>query len=266
MSLRRSFTGCAASTTIADAYLRNARACYEQWGAVGKVNQIDGRFPHLPKRANALSSGHRHRHALDQMDCRAVMRASQALSSEMNLPSLIETLLRLALEHAGAQRGLLILLHDGEPLCRGGGHHRVGQLEVTIRQERIKSSDLPQSVLHYVLRTQERVLQDDASADNLYSKDEYLRDESPKIFPVPSDCQTNQGDRCALSGKQPAPDAFTSDGSRCSSCWLHKPPFRWRTPPLYRSATPSWAAAASPCIRLDAQTRWDTRFRESSLA
>ena len=36
-------------------------------------------------------------------------------------------------------------------------------------------SDLPQSALHYVIRTQESLLLDDASADNVYSKDEYVR-------------------------------------------------------------------------------------------
>jgi PAS domain S-box-containing protein len=36
-------------------------------------------------------------------------------------------------------------------------------------------SDLPQSALHYVIRTQESVLLDDASSDNVYSKDEYVR-------------------------------------------------------------------------------------------
>ena len=41
--------------------------------------------------------------------------ASQALSSEMVLPRLIEKLLRIAVEHAGAGRGLLILFRGGEP-------------------------------------------------------------------------------------------------------------------------------------------------------
>jgi PAS domain S-box-containing protein len=36
-------------------------------------------------------------------------------------------------------------------------------------------SDLPQSALHYVVRTKERVLLDDASSDRVYSKDEYVR-------------------------------------------------------------------------------------------
>jgi predicted ATPase len=33
--------------TISDAYLRNARSCYERWGAVGKVNQFDQLYPRL---------------------------------------------------------------------------------------------------------------------------------------------------------------------------------------------------------------------------
>ncbi len=36
-------------------------------------------------------------------------------------------------------------------------------------------SDLPQSALHYVVRTQESVLLDDASTDKVYSQDEYVR-------------------------------------------------------------------------------------------
>jgi len=33
--------------TIAHAYLRNARNCYDRWGALGKVKQLDARYPHL---------------------------------------------------------------------------------------------------------------------------------------------------------------------------------------------------------------------------
>jgi PAS domain S-box-containing protein len=38
----------------------------------------------------------------------------------------------------------------------------------------VTPSDLPQSALHYVIRAQESVLLDDALADSLYSKDEYI--------------------------------------------------------------------------------------------
>ena len=33
--------------TIAHTYLRNARNCYERWGALGKVKQLDERYPRL---------------------------------------------------------------------------------------------------------------------------------------------------------------------------------------------------------------------------
>jgi len=41
------------------------------------------------------------------------------------------------------------------------------------------ASDLPKSALHYVIRTQERVVLDDASVRNSYSDDEYLEERKP---------------------------------------------------------------------------------------
>ena len=52
------------------------------------------------------------------------------------------------------------------------GHERVA---VTVRRTAVTPSDLPQSALHYVIRTRQHVLLDDASVGNLYSEDEYLR-------------------------------------------------------------------------------------------
>jgi GAF domain-containing protein len=53
-------------------------------------------------------------------------------------------------------------------------HQSPGKVEVVVRQEAVTPSDLPQSALHYVIRTQESALLDDASADNVYSNDEYV--------------------------------------------------------------------------------------------
>ena len=166
--------------TTADSYLRNARACYEQWGARGKVNQIDARFPHLRTGLASPVPVDRIDTPVTQMDAEAVIKASQALSSEMNLPSLIEKLLRLAVEHAGAQRGLLILLSDDGPYIEAEAKSRQGSVEILIRHERAKSMDLPQSTLQFVLRTHERVLLDDASSRQGHSEDEYIRNNCPK--------------------------------------------------------------------------------------
>jgi PAS domain S-box-containing protein len=110
-----------------------------------------------------------------QLDVETVVKASQALSSEMALPKLVEKLLRIAVENAGAQRGLLILLRGGQPRIEAEATTGKGGVEVAARQTGVTPSDLPQSALHYVIRTQEPVLLDDASTDNVYSRDEYVR-------------------------------------------------------------------------------------------
>jgi PAS domain S-box-containing protein len=160
--------------TAGYAHLRSARNCYDRWGALGKVKQLDERYPRLREERTAAVSA-----ALSppvgQLDVECVMKASQAISSEMVFPELIEKLLRIAVENAGAERGLLILLRGGEPQIEAEATSGLGKVEVVVRQAAVMPSDLPQSALHYVIRTQERILLDDASADNVYSKDEYVR-------------------------------------------------------------------------------------------
>ena len=88
--------------TIAQAYLRNARYCYLRWGALGKVRQLEQSHPQLredstPPPATAMFGA-----PVEQLDLGAVVKASQAVSGEIVLDRLIETLMTLALEQAGA--------------------------------------------------------------------------------------------------------------------------------------------------------------------
>ena len=155
------------------AHLRHARNCYDRWGAQGKVGQLDERYPRLREQqpASFATMGP----VAGQLDLETVVRASQALSGEMALNRLIEKLLHLAVEHAGAERGLLILIRDGEPRIEAEAASQAGNVDVTVRESAVTPSDLPESALRYVIRTRESVLLDDASADNAYSSDEYVR-------------------------------------------------------------------------------------------
>jgi PAS domain S-box-containing protein len=167
--------------TIAHTYLRNARNCYDRWGAHGKVKQLDERDPRLHEERDSTSPTATIGTRVAQLDVEAVVKASQALSSEMFLNKLIEKLMRLALEQAGAERGLLILLsRDDEPRIEAEATTGSGRVEVAVRQAAVMPSDLPQSALHYVIRTRERVALDDALAGNLYSEDEYVRQKRPR--------------------------------------------------------------------------------------
>jgi predicted ATPase/signal transduction histidine kinase len=196
--------------TIADAYLRNARDCYERWGAAAKSRQLEKRFPQLrTTRSQVVSGG-----TIDtaaELDVTVVDRASQTLSSEMVLPSLLEKLMRLAVEHAGAQRGLLILLRGEEPHIEAQARTEGGSVEVHVGQVPVAASDLPLSALHFVLRTRERMVLDDAAADGLDPQDSYMRSNNPRsVLCVPIFRETRLIGALYLENNL-TPGAFTSD-------------------------------------------------------
>ncbi|HEX7261764.1 MAG TPA: serine/threonine-protein kinase PknK, partial [Luteolibacter sp.] len=88
---------------FADTYLRESRSCYERWGADGKVKQLDASYPGLASAAPLQPSASRSEH----LDVMTVAKAQQAISSELVVAQLAETLLRIVLENAGAQMGYL---------------------------------------------------------------------------------------------------------------------------------------------------------------
>ena len=118
--------------------------------------------------------------AVQQLDVASVVKASQALSSEIALPKLIEQLMKIAIENAGADRGLLILPSGDEYLIQAEARASGGQIEVTMCEEPITGVACPESLVRYVIRTQESVILDDASKPNLFSADDYLRDRQSK--------------------------------------------------------------------------------------
>ena len=165
---------------IARTYLREARNCYDRWGALGKVKQLDESYPHLHEERVPTSTTALFGTPVRQFDVETVIKASQALSSEIVLSNVIEKLMRIAVEHAGAELGLLILLRGDEPRIEAEAITGQGAIEVTVRRRAITPLDLPQSVLQYVIRTRERVVLDDTTVRNLYSDDEYVLQKRPR--------------------------------------------------------------------------------------
>lgn len=117
---------------------------------------------------------------VDQLDLVAVVSASQAVSGAIVFDKLIETLMVVAVEHAGAERGLLILSQDGNSRIEAEATTGRDKVEVQLRQEPVSASAVPESILHYVVRTGQKVVLDDARVRNLFSSDEYVRRRSPK--------------------------------------------------------------------------------------
>jgi PAS domain S-box-containing protein len=165
---------------IAHAYLRDARYGYLRWGAEGKVRQLDQRYPYLHEERPPASSTATIGTPVEQLDLGTVIKASHAVSGEIVLEKLIETLLVIAVEHAGAERALLILPRGEEQRIEAEARTGRDGVEVQLGQRLVTPAELPESLLRYVVRTQESVILEDASLQNRFSQDDYLRQRRPR--------------------------------------------------------------------------------------
>ncbi|MGD0493161.1 MAG: AAA family ATPase [Steroidobacteraceae bacterium] len=196
--------------SFAQTYLRNARNCYLRWGALGKVRQLDRRHPWLREESGPTVHGATIDAPVEQLDAGAVVKASQAVSSEIELAKLIETLMRISLEHAGAARGLLILFTGDEPRIAAEATTGGGNIEVTLRNSALTPPELIEPVLHTAVRTRESVILDDASAQIPFSADGQPRQKSARsVLCLPLVKQTKLVGALYLENNL-APRVFTS--------------------------------------------------------
>ncbi|MEO5730149.1 MAG: AAA family ATPase, partial [Byssovorax sp.] len=162
-------------TTIARSYLTEAARLYDRWGAKEATRRLAREFSELiPSEAWGLpvSLAPGAASAASALDVASALKASQAIAGEIVLPRLLEQLLRIIVENAGARRGILILKREGKLLAfaehRAGEAHR---LDPTPLEDR---ADLAVSVAHYVARTEEDVLLDERAAEGPFGADPYL--------------------------------------------------------------------------------------------
>jgi len=159
---------------FAETYLWKSRACYARWGAEGKVRHLDQRHPHLRQEEPAPDARGTIGAPLEHLELATVLKVSQAVSGEIVLEKLLETLMRTAIEHAGAERALLILWREAEQRIAAEATTSSDTVIVQLRDEPVTASVLPETVLRYVLHTQESVLLDDAATLNPFSADPYI--------------------------------------------------------------------------------------------
>ena len=161
--------------TIAHTYLRKARHCYVLWGADGKVRQLEEQYPQLrqgeptPGPTSTIGTSAEH------LDLATVIKVSQAVAGEIVLEKLIDTLMRTAIQHAGAERGVLILPRGVQQWIEAEATTCGETIIVRLEEAPMADAALPESIVHYVARTRESVILDDASVENAFSADPYIR-------------------------------------------------------------------------------------------
>ena len=170
---------------IAEMHLLKAYNGYLRWGAGGKARQLEELHPQLRSRAAPSLTGTIGT-PVEHLDLATVIKVSQTISSEIVFEALVDTMMRTAVEQAGAQRGVLIVSRDEKLWCVAEGSTRNDAITVDLHDSPASEMMLPQSVLQYVLRTREVVLIDDAAAQHPFAVDPYvLRRQARSILCLP---------------------------------------------------------------------------------
>ncbi|MEG4585823.1 AAA family ATPase [Microcoleus sp. MOSTC5] len=187
---------------LAKPYLIDAYYAYARWGAKAKIDHLEQRYPQLlapilqqertrqyPSETIHTSSNsesslsHTNRTLVgstsswELVDLPTVIKASQALSSEIQLDQLLTTLMQVVVKNAGAQTGALILMEEGNWRINVHCTNRQDCLLQSIPVE--ESEVIPLTLINYVKRTKETLVFDDASNQPRFASDPYMIQQQP---------------------------------------------------------------------------------------
>ncbi len=173
---------------IAKIFMTKARFLYQQWGATAKVRHLETIYSEsIQKSVTSVPSSIQDPMADTStswtssglLDLFSVMKASQAISSEIVLSELLKKLMKTIIENAGAQKGLLLMEKEKQWFIQAWGSVDIDAVRIleSIPMESKDASDenlLPVSLVHYVARTQKHVVLNEACRQGPFTSDPYI--------------------------------------------------------------------------------------------
>jgi len=189
---------------VAQAYMQEAYYCYARWGAKAKIDDLEQRYPQLlapilQPRENRFVISETSLHTINKpsilhqtfhtnlsssnsiyeaLDFATILKASQTLSSEIQLEKLLAALMCVVMENAGAKKAVLLLLKDGNLAIEAVAS--LNQDVVSISVPLSGSDEVPAAVVNYVKRTWKTVVLDNAAVQSDFIAEPYFMQEKPK--------------------------------------------------------------------------------------
>ncbi|MEH2415997.1 trifunctional serine/threonine-protein kinase/ATP-binding protein/sensor histidine kinase [Nostoc sp.] len=181
---------------IAQAYMQEAYYCYARWGAKAKIEDLEKRYPQL---LAPLLQGQLNRFKLSSnvdtlyqtihtnlsssnisegFDLATIFKASQALSSEIQLEQLLTTLLQVVIENAGAQKAALLILQQGNLMVEAVATINQGVTLVSVPLS--ISEGIPITLVNSVKHSLKTVVFDDVTVQTDFIADPYFMQQQPK--------------------------------------------------------------------------------------
>ncbi|WP_437741117.1 AAA family ATPase [Sorangium sp. So ce1504] len=181
-------------TRSARAHMTDAHHGYMQWGATAKADRLAAEAPQLVQKV-ALTSAPpgmlEHARAAVQttsttrlstsvLDVEAVIRAAQAIAGEVVLDSVVSRLLDIAIQNAGAKKGVLVLERDHQLMIEASITVDPNAVRVGLLLPVEGSAEVPASIVQYVARTMQPVVLADASHEPRFAADAYVAAHNPR--------------------------------------------------------------------------------------
>ncbi|MCP4457222.1 MAG: GAF domain-containing protein, partial [Cytophagales bacterium] len=158
-------------------YMVKAHHCYHKWGARKKAGDLEEKYPQFISRSGydplrTISS-------TNGLDLSTVIKASQAISREIGMKSLLSRIMTIMIQNAGAQKGILFLNQENELIIKAIASGP-DDIEILPFKPIENCKELPEAIVRYVFRTGEDVILHDAQEDVKFSKDAYIIENQPK--------------------------------------------------------------------------------------
>ncbi|MDY7019867.1 MAG: AAA family ATPase, partial [Cyanobacteriota bacterium] len=187
---------------VAQAYLMEAYYGYARWGAKAKIEQLEQHYPKLlspilqpskisfeagqtsikPRNQTFYISGSKNIDNL--LDLSSVIKASQALSGEMEVQKLITQLLRVILTTAGATKGALILNRDEQLRVEAVATQSPefeNSLQIILQTLPLEeSSDIPLKLINFVKHQLQPLVINNILDRPEWANENYLLKQQPK--------------------------------------------------------------------------------------
>lgn len=171
------------SKNLASIYFTQAKLCYEAWGAYAKVKHLKMSYPEfITSKETATLRNFKNAtlttfHNSDIIDLISVVKASQAISSEIKYKNLIQNLMKVLTENAGAEK--IILLKKEKERFLIEVEYWAGDNIVSFPTSSPSQPKYPEEMISFCARTKETLVESDARKGK-FSTTPYMVEQQPK--------------------------------------------------------------------------------------
>jgi diguanylate cyclase (GGDEF)-like protein len=183
---------------IAANCIKDAHYLYSRWGATAKCSQLEAQWPQ--QRFNLVSGSSTYgaplqhsiqstiAHQTHSLDLHSLLKANQLLSEEIYVHSLLEKMMLVLMENAGAQHGAIIINESDQLMVEIAGtiNDFTSSIDCTLQSvnlDDIEAADqfsLPDTLIRYTQQTMKTLIIDNPSEDPRFINNGYLRKKKPK--------------------------------------------------------------------------------------